>query len=270
MVIQGYRIGETTDLVKIESTIQKIQNRISNIRTKEFQRLLGKEIAFYCDLITLNILQRPTHRTIADGALEELNKRIQVVQISNLPSPYNLQVFLHVLQLDGQTYLRVDCANPIFKKAFRSLEDISISEIECKDPQNAKNILWQKLCKKYEKELPLSKNLTTELYPDWEHLPYPDITSRCEDFARQNIISAYLSQLGQNKEISPYLLVPYVDEAMEYLAGDNGRAEYHKKVLYLKNLLLDLNADDSVVRGIEKSEEEETVNHENTEIDLQK
>lgn len=270
MVIQGYRISETTDLAEIESIIQNIQNKISSIRKKEYQRLLGKEIAFYCDLITLNILQRPVEpETIGECALEELNKRIQLAQMANLPSPYNLQIFLHIMQLDGKTYLRVDSNNTIFKKAFRTLDNVSVSESECQDPQNAKNILWQKLCKKYEKELPLSKNLTTDLYPDWEHIKYPDISTRCEDFARQNIISAYLSQLGRNQPIPPYLLVPYVDEAMEYLVGDDGRSEYHRKVIHLKNILLDLNADDSIVRGIKKTNvgEEDPVD-ENNKADL--
>lgn len=30
-------------------------------------------------------------------------------------------------------------------------------------------------------------------YPDWEHMTYPDVNSRCEDFARQNIANSYLT-----------------------------------------------------------------------------
>ena len=116
MVIQGYLISESTDLLEIESQIQKVQKKILNIRHKEYQRLLGKEIAFCCDCIALNILQRPTHGSIADCAVDNLNRRIQVAQLSSLPSPYNLSIFLHVLQLDGKTYLRVDSNNTIFQK----------------------------------------------------------------------------------------------------------------------------------------------------------
>ena len=47
MVIQGYLISENTDLLEIESQIQKVQKKILNIRQKEYQHLLGKEIA-YC------------------------------------------------------------------------------------------------------------------------------------------------------------------------------------------------------------------------------
>ena len=46
MVIQGYLISENTDLLEIESQIQKVQKKILNIRQKEYQHLLGKEIAF--------------------------------------------------------------------------------------------------------------------------------------------------------------------------------------------------------------------------------
>lgn len=64
MVIQGYLISENTDLLEIESQIQKVQKKILNIRQKEYQHLLGKEIAFCCDCIALNILQRPTQGSI--------------------------------------------------------------------------------------------------------------------------------------------------------------------------------------------------------------
>ena len=273
MVIQGYLISENTDLLEIESQIQKVQKKILNIRQEEYQHLLGKEIAFCCDCIALNILQRPTQGSIADFAVDNLNRRIQVAQLSNLPSPYNLSIFLHVLQLDGKAYLRVDCNNPIFQKAFRSLEDVSVSAVECQDPKNAKNILWQKLCKRYEEMLPLSKNLTTELYPDWEHMTYPDVNSRCEDFARQNIANSYLTHLNAGQQmIPPHLLMPYVEESINYLQSEYGKNEYREKVQFLKKVFIDLNADDSIVRNIQpqfKTEEEPVIN-ENTETDLEK
>ena len=273
MVIQGYLISESTDLLEIESQIQKVQKKILNIRHKEYQRLLGKEIAFCCDCIALNILQRPTHGSIADCAVDNLNRRIQVAQLSSLPSPYNLSIFLHVLQLDGKTYLRVDSNNTIFQKAFRSLEDVSVSAEECQDPKNVKNILWQKLCKRYEEQLPLSKNLTTELYPDWEHMTYPDVNSRCEDFARQNVANSYLTHLNAGQQmIPPHLLMPYIEESIDYLQSEYGKNEYKEKVLFLKKVFIDLNADDSIVRNIQsqfKTEEEPVIN-ENTETDLEK
>lgn len=202
-----------------------------------------------------------------------LNLSEQVAQLSNLPSPYNLSIFLHVLQLDGKAYLRVDCNNPIFQKAFRSLEDVSVSAVECQDPKNSKNILWQKLCKRYEEMLPLSKNLTTELYPDWEHMTYPDVNSRCEDFARQNIANSYLTHLNAGQQmIPPHLLMPYVEESINYLQSEYGKNEYREKVQFLKKVFIDLNADDSIVRNIQpqfKTEEEPVIN-ENTETDLEK
>lgn len=176
-------------------------------------------------------------------------------------------------QLDGKAYLRVDCNNPIFQKAFRSLEDVSVSAVECQDPKNAKNILWQKLCKRYEEMLPLSKNLTTELYPDWEHMTYPDVNSRCEDFARQNIANSYLTHLNAGQQmIPPHLLMPYVEESINYLQSEYGKNEYREKVQFLKKVFIDLNADDSIVRNIQpqfKTEEEPVIN-ENTETDLEK
>lgn len=150
---------------------------------------------------------------------------------------------------------------------------VSVSAVECQDPKNAKNILWQKLCKRYEEMLPLSKNLTTELYPDWEHMTYPDVNSRCEDFARQNIANSYLTHLNAGQQmIPPHLLMPYVEESINYLQSEYGKNEYREKVQFLKKVFIDLNADDSIVRNIQpqfKTEEEPVIN-ENTETDLEK
>ena len=150
---------------------------------------------------------------------------------------------------------------------------VSVSAVECQDPKNSKNILWQKLCKRYEEMLPLSKNLTTELYPDWEHMTYPDVNSRCEDFARQNIANSYLTHLNAGQQmIPPHLLMPYVEESINYLQSEYGKNEYREKVQLLKKVFIDLNEDDSIVRNIQpqfKTEEEPVIN-ENTETDLEK
>ena len=154
-----------------------------------------------------------------------------------------------------------------------TINDVSVSAVECQDPKNSKNILWQKLCKRYEEMLPLSKNLTTELYPDWEHMTYPDVNSRCEDFARQNIANSYLTHLNAGQQmIPPHLLMPYVEESINYLQSEYGKNEYREKVQFLKKVFIDLNADDSIVRNIQpqfKTEEEPVIN-ENTETDLEK
>lgn len=164
--------------------------------------------------------------------------------------------------------------NPcIYKGLPLHTEYVSVSAVECQDPKNSKNILWQKLCKRYEEMLPLSKNLTTELYPDWEHMTYPDVNSRCEDFARQNIANSYLTHLNAGQQmIPPHLLMPYVEESINYLQSEYGKNEYREKVQFLKKVFIDLNADDSIVRNIQpqfKTEEEPVIN-ENTETDLEK
>ncbi len=216
-------------------------------------------------------MQRPTQGSIADCAVDNLNRRIQVAQLSNLPSPYNLSIFLHVLQLDGKAYLRVDCNNPIFQKAFRSLEDVSVSAVECQDPKNAKTSYGRNYASVMKKCCHYLKNLTTELYPDWEHMTYPDVNSRCEDFARQNIANSYLTHLNAGQQmIPPHLLMPYVEESINYLQSEYGKNEYREKSTVFKKVFIDLNADDSIVRNIQpqfKTEEEPVIN-ENTETDL--
>lgn len=93
-----------------------------------------------------------------------------------------------------------------------------------------KNILWQKLCKRYEEQLPLSKNLTTELYPDWEHMTYPDVNSRCEDFARQNVANSYLTHLNAGQQmIPPHLLMPYIEEQSIIFKVNTGKMNTEKK-----------------------------------------
>lgn len=107
----------------------------------------------------------------------------------------------------------------------------------------------------------------------WEHMTYPDVNSRCEDFARQNIANSYLTHLNAGQQmIPPHLLMPYVEESINYLQSEYGKNEYREKVQFLKKVFIDLNADDSIVRNIQpqfKTEEEPVIN-ENTETDLEK
>lgn len=104
-------------------------------------------------------------------------------------------------------------------------------------------------------------------------MTYPDVNSRCEDFARQNVANSYLTHLNAGQQmIPPHLLMPYVEESIDYLQSEYGKNEYREKVLFLKKVFIDLNADDSIVRNIQpqfKTEEEPVIN-ENTETDLEK
>ena len=93
MVIQGYLISENTDLLEIESQIQKVQKKILNIRQKEYQHLLGKEIAFCCDCIALNILQRPTQGSI----ICRLRKEISMYTARNIKNQHNCLVLFQNL-----------------------------------------------------------------------------------------------------------------------------------------------------------------------------
>lgn len=107
----------------------------------------------------------------------------------------------------------------------------------------------------------------------WTFHLQTDVNSRCEDFARQNIANSYLTHLNAGQQmIPPHLLMPYVEESIDYLQSEYGKNEYREKVLFLKKVFIDLNADDSIVRNIQpqfKTEEEPVIN-ENTETDLEK
>jgi len=83
MVITGYRM-KSVSLEDTESAIKKIAFRIGKIADKEYNELLGEEIASICDLTSLNVFRKEDVGGIYTSALNSLNERSKRQALSGL------------------------------------------------------------------------------------------------------------------------------------------------------------------------------------------
>ena len=155
-----------------------------------------------------------------------------------------------VMQLDGMTYYKVIAPNfPMYEKAFKNLQEYSLSETEADDEENGKLKAWTKLHSAYKNIEPLAINITpVPSVP--EKLTYESVPVRAEAQARHALLNHYLSVISGGAQIPPFLLMRYMDKALGMLVSDEGKASLGRKKLELMNILPDLNADDKVVYGI--------------------
>ncbi len=184
MVIYGYRIN-SIDMKEVWNKITTVQKNLNKIAFKLYHEQLGKEIAFLCDNITLNVLSREDGISIYDSAVQILNQRIDASQRARSNTLYNYNVFAHIIPYKEYTYIKIVSANQKLLKAFQIFEEYSLSEMECKDPKNKKKIIWDEICSICTKKEPFSINLSiSNIDPKKECIKYPSISERAEIIAR--------------------------------------------------------------------------------------
>ena len=123
---------------EVWNKIATVQKNLNKIAFKLYHEQLGKEIAFLCDNITLNVLSQEDGISIYDSAVQILNQRIDASQRARSNTLYNYNVFAHIIPYKEYTYIKIVSANQKLLKAFQIFEEYSLSEMECKDPKNKK------------------------------------------------------------------------------------------------------------------------------------
>lgn len=246
MVVYGYRINGT-NMDEVWNAIAVVQKKMSKIASKIYHEQLGKEIAFLCDNVTLSVLNQEEDISVYDSAVQILNQRIDVSGRTNSSTLYNYNVFAHIIPYEGHTYIKVICANQKLLKAFQSnFEEYNLSETECKDPKNKKNIIWDKICSICEKKEPFSINLSiTNIIPVKEHIKYPSVEERAETIARYTVQNHYLNEVAANSEIPPVRLMPFLDDMFELV--EQHKEEIIQKKAELLNILIDLGEHSEIV-----------------------
>lgn len=246
MVITGYRIHDT-DLKNINMELDKVKRKLEKIISKSYHQMLGEEIAFICDNITLGKMERDLNNTIFNNAVGNLEFKINNAIAAGTSLKYNFSIYAYIMPCEDYTYIKVISPNPVLLKAFNKLEDYSLDEIECQDPKNAKTILWNHLHDLYKKSEPMVINLRPNIEADKDKIVYPVKKNRAETFARHSIINHLLNQISGGKEIPPLLLLPYMDLALEMLEDVTIQTEYKNKVTNLIQLFTDLEKNNDFV-----------------------
>lgn len=246
MVVIGYKITGT-DIQQTEIKIEECRQQLIKEAKKLYHQKLGEEIAFLCDSIALNILKKNENEVIFDCAVNNLEQMIRTGALTGIAAEYNFQVFVQIMNHEGNTYLKVICPNQKLLKAFRSLQPYSLDETEVQNPQNSKNIVWQKLHAIYKDRPPLTVNLTPQIKADKNRIIYPSLKERCIQQARYHMQNHILNQISGGREIPPFRMMGYLDEMIKILDTPEAKRDLEKKTQELTHILPDLENDDSFI-----------------------
>lgn len=237
--IIGYKIGKI-GYDELETQLSLIQRSLDQIADIAYHSLLGEEIAFLCDAVTLNILHRDG-QSIFEAATANLDSNIAKAQKSDGNNPYNFTCYGHILKIENEFILKLILGNDRYLKAFSKYDSVSINETEAGDENNAKTILWNTIQKKYGDCPVISINLTpSPVVPDLQKVRFPDFDKRVEMMARHSVLNHYMNQLASGGSIPPFLLMPYFDKAIKMFDSSVGNYDFEKKKKELTGLLIEL------------------------------
>lgn len=255
MVVYGFKMSGTTDIRDIDLTLAKVKEKIQSVTNRIYGELLGEEAALICDNLTLNVLQRFDNKPIIEVAKEALDKKLRTATMLGALTKYNLAVYVNVMTYEDDAYLKVTCSNQELLKAFhvKELKDCSLSESEHKDQANPKRILWETLHGLYNCSNPLSVDISATPEYKKEKVVFPSVKDRAAACARHTIMNRLLSQLGGGEQVQPYMLMPYIDQALEMLTTNSSISyELGEKTIHLGQILLDLNKEEELLFGNSK------------------
>ena len=250
MVIKGYVLKNNNNMEYIHQILNDIKTRIQRLSEAEYYRMLGTEAAFLTDKITLGQIQQPT--SIMESALNNLNSQISAFSLRQIDSPYNMKVFVHIMNHEGNTYFNVLCSNDVLLKAFKSpLEECSVSEDECFDKQNAKTKIWTKLHSIYDKSFVYICDLSADVIKTLEEvdrnkIKYPTVYERKKELSRENVFNFYLSSISMGQQINPIRLYTYIDAVFDKMASAEGQIKIREQEQKL-HMLIDLNENDTIL-----------------------
>lgn len=234
MDFTGFKLQETS-LKGIRLELKEAQNKIDQIALEQYHILLGEEIAFLADCVSLGILNRQDSDDLFQIGEENLRKRIAEWNCNGYVGPYNFAIYGYFFPYGKNIYLQLDIRNPLFKNAFSYLQDYSLSAMEMENPDNPKTKLWLNIMK--EKDVLFTVNFSPDPKMDKEKIVFPSKKDRIYAWSRHQITNERLNQYSGGKKIPPYQLMRYLDHSMEdidYLKEDLKSAE-----IKLSQILLD-------------------------------
>lgn len=215
MIFMGYKL-KGQDITTIEIRLREIKKAVNKRANSEYKKLLTQEIQTLVDHIALNEIQRPDNISLFDLAQNELNNKIAFASAKNLPIEYNLETSVHILFYKGDTYIKFNAGNNIYKKDLAGLHDIE--EFPCEANGESEKV-WSEIMKQYTDGFtPMGIRLfdgTQPIKP--EHLKFESPAKRAKAIARHRLTNRYLSMYTGGQQIPNYKVMDYIDLALNAL-----------------------------------------------------
>lgn len=233
LIVKGYKCTET-DFTQIEELIHKLKEMVCLQGGKIYTKLLANEVEMLVDEIALNVVQRP-QTSIFNAARQTLEQKISNASGRGLLLPYNFCVQLAVYTYKGAVYIGMNTNNErlvdALKRAPTGLTDYSVRD-DAPDNSEIKTreTTWNEIMQIYsgERKPLIYQFLACEgANPTWKKISekFHSRNERAEARIRYQQTNHLLNMIGMNQQIPPHKLMPYLDEAFEYLGDKAVRAD---------------------------------------------
>lgn len=262
MPIHGFKT-KSNSLAELNEKFGAIEKAIQTRAEKKYNELLGREIALWADLVTLNAVTLQDDCSIFERAVRSLAEKMFNASTADLYGVYNFRVYAHVVSFDDETYIHVLCAQEELLKPFaRAFEPCSVNDgLKTKedDEKSAENEkLWQRIEETYKGRSLFGIDLTPHFTPDIDKVKYPPLAARCEMQARHQILNSLLSKMSGDAPIQPYMLMPLIDDAYDMIVGREYRTDSNIKSMQLAGILIDLKKNKTRIIGEDTDETVQT------------
>ena len=261
MTNHGFRTA-ATNLGALYRKIENVKESIQAAADMQYHRLLGKEVALWTDLVSLNAVQI-NDLSIYEHSIRSLAQKMLIAQGNSIDSPYNMQTYVHLVYHKDYAYINVICCQKEFLKAFKmefleyGFDAPSEQDIHLDDNNRKKKIkdiaertkTWKAIEDEHKDGILFGIDITPSIEPDPKKLRFPDINERIDDMARYQMMGKLMGQLSNGQQIPPYLLMPMFDEIVETATRPAYRKEMTEMRMKSAPILINIEENWEAIEG---------------------
>ena len=263
MILYGYMV-ESQDAIVIEEYVTEIHERVRKRAAQSYKELLQHEIEVLVDAVTLNQVPSP-NCPILDAAENILINRIRFASMSQLPTPYNFNVSLHLFYYDKKTFIRLNTENNIYSPSLKDVHGLIPCHVTDNEAMKDNSEIWQKIMQKYSgATLPAGVQLLDwgRQEIDYKKMRFKSPAVRAKYLAEYNIENRLLNMLGNNEQIPGYRLMEFFAEAVEMMAKNpvikselaSSKRQLCSTLINITHALITKNPNDSAIENEPQSD----------------
>lgn len=229
-LFMGYKMAGM-DPEHTEVVLHDMFNAVQRTAHREYRRLLTREIQRMTDEVVIGAVQRPDI-SLYDMSCRIMDSKITAASSRNQPTEYNLDAGVHVLFYQGDTYFKIDTANPIYDSAFGSIS--GIMPFHC-EGDNQKT--WELIAAQYHDLAPLGVRMSPVIKPvDPSNMKFDPPSVRAAVIARHDVTNEYIRAVT-NGEIHDYEFMDNIDDALNHLTAPAQKSRIEDIEIQLRAVL---------------------------------